>query len=535
MALVTVAAALAFGAGPGAHVATASDPSSDIPGIDLPGAVAAGRLGGAIYDVVYHLTVPPGYVIVASLTGTAGTDFDLYLFDATATTVQSDTGLLTKSIGSTSTESITWPSRSGGTYYIDLNGATDLEGDYRLTVQTVPDPTPPVVSVVLAGGRASTNQLTIAATLTASDDLSGVSEMAFSGDGSNYTAWQPFARTATWTFGPGDGRKTLWVKVKNGVGLESAPATASVNLDTLEPSAIAVDPLPGATVVGLRPLFRVVFDEPMIAATWTNLGLIVQSAGGELVGGVYAYDAATRTGTFVPSGPLVPGTTYVVTLGDVTDLAGNRVAPRGSWTVVPIAPTELEVRVSSHVIVPNGSVRFDVSLAGAPAPATIQVLGSPGGATAFVPVATIDIVNGRGLLVVTPNRNTTYRFDYPGAFGVASATVEARILVRRSIVILGSSTTVASRAHVGSSVKLTAAIAPAAAGVSVSFRLYRYDSARRTWLYAGSNGRKTDAKGQASLTWAPSRTGTYYWRAWVGSTADFANNVSPVYRWTVSR
>ncbi len=119
-------------------VAMAADPSSDVPGMPLPGPVAAGRLGGAIYDVVYSLSVAPGYVIVASLTGTAGTDFDIYLFDATATTVVSNAGLLTKSTGPTSTESISWPSRFGGTYYIDLNGATVvLVDDVLYTGRTI--------------------------------------------------------------------------------------------------------------------------------------------------------------------------------------------------------------------------------------------------------------------------------------------------------------------------------------------------------------------------------------------------------------
>ena len=50
-------------------VGLAADATSDIPGVPLPGPIAAGRLGGAIYDVVYRVDVPPGFVIVASLTG----------------------------------------------------------------------------------------------------------------------------------------------------------------------------------------------------------------------------------------------------------------------------------------------------------------------------------------------------------------------------------------------------------------------------------------------------------------------------------
>ena len=52
----------------------AAAPESDIPGIPLPGPVTTGRLGGTIYDVVYQLMLPRGYVLVASLAGTPGTD-----------------------------------------------------------------------------------------------------------------------------------------------------------------------------------------------------------------------------------------------------------------------------------------------------------------------------------------------------------------------------------------------------------------------------------------------------------------------------
>jgi hypothetical protein len=513
----------------------AADPSADIPGVALPGPVAAGRLGGAIYDVVYRLSVAPGQVIIASLTGAAGTDFDLYLFDSSATTVLSAAGLLKKSVGPTSTESISWPSPTGGTYYIDLNGATVVEGDYRLAVQTVPDSTRPVISAVLAEGRPSTNELTVPVTLNASDDLSGVAEMAFSGDGSAYGDWQPFAHSATWTFGAGDGLKTLWVKARNGVGLESVPATATVTIDTVQPSAIAIDPPPGSTVVGLRPSFNVTFDEPMDPVTWADLGLIVQSSAGDLVPGSYSYNAGTRTGSFTPSAALLPGSTYIVTVGNARDIAGNQVSPVGSWTIVPIAPTTLEANIDSPAIAFGASASVDISLSGAPAPAVVQVLAAPGSSGAFVPMTTVELVNGNGSLVVAPGLTTTYRFSYAGAFGVAPDTVELRVLVRRSVRLVGPSSTVASKARVGVMDKLTAAVGPPAGGVSVSFRLYRYDVAHRAWVYAGSHGRTTDASGQASYAWTPAQAGSYYWRASVVSSAEFANNVSPVYRWVVGR
>jgi hypothetical protein len=519
---------------PTVSTAHGADASSDIPGVLLPGPVAAGRLGGAIYDVVYSFTVAPGHVIVASVTGTDGTDFDTYLFDATATTVLSTTGLLTKSTGPTSTESLSWPSQFGGTYYIDLNGATDVEGDYRLTVQTVPDPTPPVVSIALAAGHPSTNQATIPVTLVASDDLSGVTEMALSADGVSFEAWRPFRSESTWTFATGDGVQTLWARVRNGVGLASVPASDSVVIDTVAPSAVAFDPAPNSSVSGLRPRFAVSFEEPMDAASWIDLGLIVQSATGALVPGNYTYDVVTRTGTFTPSLDLQPGATYVVTVGNVKDVAGNRVLALGSWSVTPLTPTSLAATADLRVIHRGGTARIEVALTGAPLPATVEVLSatSPAG---FVPLTVISTDDGTNSLAATPASNTTFRFRYAGAFGVAPDQVDVRVLVRRSVALVGRDSSVVAKGRVGSQVKLTAAISPAAPGVSVSFRLYRFDAGRRAWVYAGSRGRNTDAAGRASYAWTPTSPGSWYWRATTASTAEFANNVSPVYRWSVSR
>ncbi|MHB8460784.1 MAG: PPC domain-containing protein, partial [Candidatus Limnocylindrales bacterium] len=113
-------------------VTTLADSSSNIPGTPLPSTVVSGTLGGPVYDVVYRLDIQPGQIILVSLTGTSGTDFDLYLFDATATTVYGTTGLVAKSTGPTSTESLSVASPLGGTYYLDLNGASNVEGTFHL-------------------------------------------------------------------------------------------------------------------------------------------------------------------------------------------------------------------------------------------------------------------------------------------------------------------------------------------------------------------------------------------------------------------
>src|SRR3990172_4277003 len=77
--------------GTSSGVARAAD-DSDIPGVPLPGSVATGQLGGPIYDHVYSIDIPAQRILLVSLIGDPGTDFDLYLFNSTATTVYSTQG-----------------------------------------------------------------------------------------------------------------------------------------------------------------------------------------------------------------------------------------------------------------------------------------------------------------------------------------------------------------------------------------------------------------------------------------------------------
>ncbi len=60
------------------------------PGSSATGPASAGKLGGPVYDDVYRVVVPAGHILLASMTGDPGTDFDLYLFDSTATDIYAD-------------------------------------------------------------------------------------------------------------------------------------------------------------------------------------------------------------------------------------------------------------------------------------------------------------------------------------------------------------------------------------------------------------------------------------------------------------
>ncbi len=513
--------------------ASAAAPESDIPGIPLPGAVATGQLGGPIYDVVYRFTVQPGYVIVAGLTGTPGTDFDLYLFDSTATTVLSNQGLLSKSTGPESNEHLAYPSFYGGTYYLDLNGASDVEGTYTLTVQLVQDTTVPTASLLLANGKASTNSTMVPVNLVASGGIAGIAAMAFSPDGLSFGPWQTYTVATTWTFAPGDGVKTLWAKVRSGVAVESAVVSASVVLDTVSPGVRVITPTPNTSPVGLRPTFTIQFDEPIESATWTSHGLVVQAGNGAQVSGGYSYDPRTMTGSFVPTDNLVPGGQYVVTIGPVRDVAGNEILPLGSWLVAPKIPTSLSLAASASVVVPGASVTLSGSASELDGE-KVTLEARPGGSTEFVRIDQVTVGGGRISTTVVPQLNTTYRLYYPGsAIAAAATSADVRVLVRRRVALVGVSPATTRTVRAGSSVVLMAQVTPPGGGAHLSFRQYRYDEARRRYVYYRSLGRRSDPFGRASVTWIAD-SGRYYWRVAVLPSPEFANNISPIYRWTVT-
>ncbi len=516
---------------PGARAAT--PPESDIPGIPLPAPVVTGQLGGPIYDVVYSVKVPAGYVLVAGLAGTPGTDFDLYLFDSSATTVLSNTGLLTKSTGPTSSEQVSWATRTGGTFYVDLNGASNVEGTYTLSMQIVPDSTPPTASLHVAGSATVVNTPAVPLQLAGFDDLSNVTEMSLSNDGVIWTTPAPLESQFTWTLPAGDGLKTVWARVMNGVGLWSQPVSVTVTLDTTSPTALSFYPPDRAVVALPRPVISVVFSEPIDDASWANLGLILQSPTGGIWPGTYAYYPTTRTGTFTPSSDLLPGYVYFATIGNVQDLAGNKVAGAASWTLSYVPASSVTAFVLPHVSVVGTRVTLS-GTATLPVGASLNLEARTGAAADYAPVGSIVPSDGRYSLQLTPAMNTYYRVSYAGSAVARPASAQAAAIVRRTVSLTGVGASVTYAAKLGRSVALRAQIAPP--GVTkVSFRLYRYDAVRRGWVYAGSYGRTTQADGLASLVWTPRAAGTWYWRVVVYPTPEFANNISPVYRYRVSR
>ena len=521
-------AASAVALAPAAPVLAAT--TGNIPGLPLPGSVVTGKLGGPIYDVVYSVAVPPAHVLLVSLTGTAGTDFDLYLFDSTATNIYAEppVGQVASSTGPTSTESITYPTVSGGTFYVDVSSATPAEGTFRLTVQIAADTTPPRVSLSLDGGAPATNNATATATVIASDDLSGVGGIQFSADGSTWGDWQPYQPTVSWTFPPGDGAKTLWVRARDRAGNVSAPAHATIQLITTPPLVVAREPDPSSPITGTQPTIRVTFSHAIRVASWYNFGLLLQDASGTILYGSYGWDPATNTGTFTPGSPLVPGAAYSVSLGSIVDLAGNPLVPIGSWVIRPMVTPSVSlaiaprVAVSASIVVLSGQVTdgggslvvIERSVGGGPWSPYVTVFPAPDGS--FTATASV-------------GANASLRADVPAtAVSAEAMSAPQRVLVRRGVALAGLDAGVTRRVAAGTRVTVSALVAPAGPAVPVTLSIYRYEPGRG-YVRQTAVTRST-VNGRYVFSWHPGRA-SYYLRLTTPPTPLFANGISPAYRW----
>ena len=165
--------------------------SSDIPGVPLTPGVVVGPWAEASTTPSTRSTSQQGSVILASLSGTSGTDFDLYLFDSSATTVVTNQGVVARSTGPTSTESLSYWTSAGGRFYIDLNSATAAVGTYTLVVQVVAD-RPAVATGRPGWGTGKTNSPTVSVAVSLSGGLSSASRMAFSPDGISWLPWAAY-------------------------------------------------------------------------------------------------------------------------------------------------------------------------------------------------------------------------------------------------------------------------------------------------------------------------------------------------------
>jgi hypothetical protein len=87
----------------------------------------------------------------------------------------------------------------------------------------------PYGTILINSGAGSTRSYSVTLTLSAGDARSGVTQMRFSNDGFVWSAWTPYATSASWTLSSGDGTKTVRAQFRDAAGNLSAVALDSIN------------------------------------------------------------------------------------------------------------------------------------------------------------------------------------------------------------------------------------------------------------------------------------------------------------------
>ncbi|WP_189001100.1 S-layer homology domain-containing protein [Paenibacillus nasutitermitis] len=118
---------------------------------------------------------------------------------------------------------------------------TDAAGN-ATTIQFQIDATAPTGTLVIQEGAEWTNVTDAALTLTGSDgnNGSGIVEMRFSGNGSDWDSWEPSATTKAWSLATGDGEKTVYVQFKDKAGNVSGTIHDVIKLDQTIPTGTIV-------------------------------------------------------------------------------------------------------------------------------------------------------------------------------------------------------------------------------------------------------------------------------------------------------
>ena len=130
----------------------------------------------------------------------------------------------------------------GATYYFVATAynQSGLESDFSTEVAyTCPsqtDTTPPVGSIVIAAGAATTSDINITLTLSASDTTGSVTEMKFSNDNVNWSDSEIYNVEKNWALSEETGIKTVYVKFKDNADNWSSNYSDSIELvDTTQP------------------------------------------------------------------------------------------------------------------------------------------------------------------------------------------------------------------------------------------------------------------------------------------------------------
>ncbi len=154
----------------------------------------------------------------------------------------------------------------GHTYWYRVRALSDGElTSWSLPTFSTQDTGIPSGSILIDGGAATTSVTTVTLTLIAQDTgttSSGVAWMRFR-EGTNWTSWEAYKQTRTWTLNSWKGVRTVEVEFRDRAGNASAVASDSIQFEPPAPKVLSVTPLETGPTTADAISFRIEFDTPV--------------------------------------------------------------------------------------------------------------------------------------------------------------------------------------------------------------------------------------------------------------------------------
>ena len=107
--------------------------------------------------------------------------------------------------------------------------------------------------------------------------------------------------------------------------------------DTTPPSVTSTNPVANATGVPVGTSVTIAFSEALTSSSVNGSTITLKDPAGRTISAAVTYSNGNRTATLSPSSPLAASTKYIVTVGGVTDLAGNALSNAYSWAFTTAA------------------------------------------------------------------------------------------------------------------------------------------------------------------------------------------------------
>lgn len=506
------------------QASAAEDTAANIPGVTWPGPSVTSRVGGAVYDRVWRLTLIEPRLVVISLAGASGSQLGLYLFDSTANTIADGVpiGVSAKPGGS---QSLSIPLQAG-TYYVDVNGRNpDRSYGFNLSILTIPDRSPPFLTFTIADGRGLISDPDSTITINARDTLSGVTRVRTRIDNGAWSDWTQYLNVMRVSFEAVEGQHLVEVEAENGLGLVSETVRTTVGLDLTPPVAEVISPI--TTDVNVpRPSIRLKFNEAMNARSMANSGVTLVDVAGARVPGVNVYDSTARTLLFTPSVNLLPGVTYLFQLNTPTDVAGNLATLLRPGEIQYVTPTRLANMRAIAPIVYGSSAQLRARVIGISDGEVVFVesLNTAQDVPTWEVAAQTTVRRGYVQSSVAPSKTTRYRFRYMGDEGrQASASKYVTVGVRPILTLTGAGLT--RSATRGSEYQITGEVQPG--GTSVTMIRYRCTSTFSVCTREGSVVLQPSGEGRVEYLWStPESSGAWRWVMRVATSETYAYSQS---------